>query len=930
MVKAVIFDLDGVLVSTDELHYEAWKQLGEELGINNFTKEDNLRQRGVSRMKSLDVLLEKTDRVYTEEEKEHLAERKNEKYVAALDTLTPEAILPGVMPFLTFLKEKQIRIGVGSSSKNAPLILDKIGLRTYFDAVSSGWDTDHSKPDPDIFLIAAQKLGIPPEECVVIEDADAGITAARRAGMYAIAVGSAKDNQKADYGACSLETLPYRTLELFNEEAFCITENGFDEGRIAWYGNKFLTGNGYLGVRGTMEEYTKEQMCAINLAGVYDRVGNSWRESVNAPNPFYARVCVDGKEYALPQDAPLDQMQQLNFRYGLQRRKTRWQTEKGTLLVRSERFASMFRQHLLAMRYAVSADYDCQITITLGIDGDVWDIHGPHFVKTISECEGALLRVTGITGEKQIRVTTSALVTADGIVMHDCTDAHAYQKISIRAKAGHTYWIEEIASIRTTADNLPFTDHLETLSYHQLKQEQICAWNAIWALSEVTIDGDSEAELALNYSIYQLNCIAPRNLYATSIPARGLSGQVYKGAIFWDTEMFMLDYYIGTAPEIARTLLQYRINTLDGARKKAAEYGLQGAYYAWESQEGGYDACSDFNLVDVFTKRPVRTYFRDKQYHISAAIVYGFVKYLRATGDVAILKDGGLEVIVECARFYRSILIRQVDSEDYEIRDVIGPDEYHERVNNNAYTNRMAKFVFETAAALLEKMPYKETSIGSASQLREIFLDSAKKLCQKEPDQELLIEQFDYYFDLEDVDIETVRSRLCDPKEYWGGAHGVASDTQILKQADVVAMLGMFPEKFDRETMMRNLQYYEPRTEHGSSLSACMYALVACYTGQGDFAYPLFMKSAQIDLLPPGKEWLGLVYIGGTHPAAAGGAWIVAVKGFAGVSAEGNTLQCRPTLPKKWKRMCFKLCHQGVLYEISVTHSGSEIRKLRR
>lgn len=161
MVKAVIFDLDGVLVSTDELHYEAWKQLGEELGINNFTKEDNLRQRGVSRMKSLDVLLEKTDRVYTEEEKEHLAERKNEKYVAALDTLTPEAILPGVMPFLTFLKEKQIRIGVGSSSKNAPLILDKIGLRTYFDAVSSGWDTDHSKPDPDIFLIAAQKLGIP-------------------------------------------------------------------------------------------------------------------------------------------------------------------------------------------------------------------------------------------------------------------------------------------------------------------------------------------------------------------------------------------------------------------------------------------------------------------------------------------------------------------------------------------------------------------------------------------------------------------------------------------------------------------------------------------------------------------------------------------------------------------------------------------------
>ncbi len=928
MVKAVIFDLDGVLVSTDELHYEAWKQLSVELGIHNFTKEDNLRQRGVSRMKSLDVLLGKADRVYTDEEKDRLAERKNEKYVAALEALTPEAILPGVLPFLMFLKERNIRIAVGSSSKNALLILDQTGLRTYFDAISCGWDTDHSKPDPDVFLIAAKKLGISPEECVVIEDAHAGIAAARRAGMYAIAVGAARDSRKADYCTDSLETLPYRTLELFREEAFCITETGFDKGRIAWYGNKFLTGNGYFGVRGTMEEYTKQQMCAINLAGVYDRVGDSWRESVNAPNPFYVRIRVDGKAYALPMAVPLDQMQQLNFRYGLQRRRTLWQTEKGTLLVRSERFASMSRQHLLAMRYSISADYDCQITITAGIDGDVWDIHGPHFVKKIPKGNGALLRVTGITGEKQIRVITSAVITADGTVVQDCTDTHAYGQISIRAKAGHTYWIEEIASIQTTVDNLPFTDQIETLSYFQLKQEQICAWNAIWSLSEVEIDGDSEAELALNYSIYQLNCIAPRNLHATSIPARGLSGQVYKGAIFWDTEMFMLDYYIGTAPEIAKTLLQYRIDTLDGARKKAAEYGLQGAYYAWESQEGGYEACSDFNLVDVFTKRPVRTYFRDKQYHISAAIVYGFVKYLRATGDVSILKDGGLEVIVECARFYRSILIRQVDSEVYEIRDVVGPDEYHERVNNNAYTNRMAKFVFETAAALLEQMPYKEASIESGVQLRELFLDSAKRLCQKTANHELLIEQFDHYFELEDIDIETVRSRLCDPKEYWGGAHGVASDTQILKQADVVAMLGMFPEEYNRKTMMQNLQYYEPRTEHGSSLSACMYALVACYTGQGDFAYPLFMKSAQIDLLPPGKEWLGLVYIGGTHPASAGGAWIVAVKGFAGVSADGNILQCRPALPQKWKRMCFKLRYQGVLYEICVTHAGAEVKEL--
>ena len=210
-------------------------------------------------------------------------------------------------------------------------------------------------------------------------------------------------------------------------------------------------------------------------------------------------------------------------------------------------------------------------------------------------------------------------------------------------------------------------------------------------MSYIKIDGDEEVERDINYSIYHLNCIAPRNMKDKSIAARGLSGQVYKGAVFWDTEMFMIDYFMHTEPEVAKTLIGYRISTLDGARKKAKEYGLDGAYYAWESQEGGFEGCSDYNVVDVFTKRPMRTHFRDKQYHISAAVVYAIVKYIRATGDTGILKDGAMEVIIECARLYRSMLLRKADSNKYEIYDVVGPDEYHERVNNNAYTNKMAQ-----------------------------------------------------------------------------------------------------------------------------------------------------------------------------------------------------------------------------------------------
>lgn len=217
MIEAVIFDLDGVLVTTDELHYQAWKTLAESIGIDNFTKEDNLRQRGVSRMASLEIVLEKTDKNYTEEEKEVLAEKKNTMYVSSLATLSPEDVLPGVMDFIRFLKSKGIKTAIGSASKNTPLILEKTGIIDLFDEIVCGLDTQKSKPDPEVFLLGAQRLNISPERCVVIEDSDAGIKAAKSGGMYAVAVGAARNNLHADYSAQSLDDFDYERNDLFNE-----------------------------------------------------------------------------------------------------------------------------------------------------------------------------------------------------------------------------------------------------------------------------------------------------------------------------------------------------------------------------------------------------------------------------------------------------------------------------------------------------------------------------------------------------------------------------------------------------------------------------------------------------------------------------------------------------------------------------------------
>lgn len=214
MIKAVIFDLDGVLVTTDELHFSAWKQLADELNITGFTRADNARQRGVSRMASLEVVLEKTDKKFSDEEKTALAEKKNDMYVKSLESLDKSAVLDGVFDFITYLRNNGIRTAVGSASKNTPVILGKTNLADKFDAVSCGLDTQKSKPDPEVFLIAAKKLGIAPSECVVIEDSDAGIEAAKAGGMYAIAMGVAENNSKADISVSSIGRL-YKIITMF-------------------------------------------------------------------------------------------------------------------------------------------------------------------------------------------------------------------------------------------------------------------------------------------------------------------------------------------------------------------------------------------------------------------------------------------------------------------------------------------------------------------------------------------------------------------------------------------------------------------------------------------------------------------------------------------------------------------------------------------
>lgn len=206
MIKAVIFDLDGVIVNTDELHYKAWKMITNQEGIE-FNPEINHGLRGISRMDSLNIILEKASKVYTEEEKIMLASKKNHYYVESLKTLSKKDILPGISHVINLLKQKQVKIAIGSSSKNAKMILEKIGLLEFFDAIADGNDIEKSKPAPDVFLKAAKKLGVLPTSCIVVEDAESGIAAAKNANMLAAALFDARKSPLADYRFDHIEDL---------------------------------------------------------------------------------------------------------------------------------------------------------------------------------------------------------------------------------------------------------------------------------------------------------------------------------------------------------------------------------------------------------------------------------------------------------------------------------------------------------------------------------------------------------------------------------------------------------------------------------------------------------------------------------------------------------------------------------------------------
>ena len=442
------------------------------------------------------------------------------------------------------------------------------------------------------------------------------------------------------------------------------------------------------------------------------------------------------------------------------------------------------------------------------------------------------------------------------------------------------------------------------------------AWGQRWRAADVVVEGDDAVQRALRFAVYHLTSAANPDDETVSVGARALTGDAYFGHVFWDTEIYLLPFYTAVWPEAARAMLTYRFRTLPAARAKAARMGFKGALYAWESADTGEETTPervmgpDGAMIDILTGQ--------MELHISADVAYAVWQYWRATGDDEFFVAAGAEILLETARFWASRAVMEADGKRH-IRHVIGPDEYHEDVDDNAFTNVMGRWniarALEAIEALRARWPDRAVTLFEKLSLSDDEItdwrDAAERIVTGLDPATGIYEQFAGYHQREPLDLSQYADRKVPIDVVIGRERTQRS--QVVKQADVVALMALLPDEFPGAMAEANFRHYEPRTAHGSSLSAGMHALVAARLGDADMALRFLHHAAAADLeLDPNSA-------GGIRIAGLGGVWQAVVLGFAGLDISGETIGIAPRLPPEWRSVSFSVRWRGRPVQVRIT-----------
>ncbi|HEX6873310.1 MAG TPA: glycosyl hydrolase family 65 protein [Micromonosporaceae bacterium] len=444
----------------------------------------------------------------------------------------------------------------------------------------------------------------------------------------------------------------------------------------------------------------------------------------------------------------------------------------------------------------------------------------------------------------------------------------------------------------------------EEAGFDRLLREHRQAWARRWRHADVVIDGDRHLQQAVRFALFHIMASVGDDDEA-AVGARGLSGPAYLGHVFWDSDVFVLPFLAATHPSAARAMLEYRIRRLPAARAAARSLGLDGARFPWESAVAGVDVTPGSVKLPTGDEAVIRT--GDLEEHIVADVAWAAACYLDWTGDVAFAAGPGGELLADTARYWAS-RVRLDEQGRGHIEHVMGPDEYHQPVDDNAYTNVMARWNLRRAA----EVP------GVAQPERDHWLALADTIVDGYHPQTGRYEQFAGFFDLEPLIIAEpgVAPRRPIAAELLFGVARTAR-SQVVKQADVLMLHHLVPDETVPGSLEPNLDYYEPRTAHGSSLSPAVHASILARAGRFDDALHWLTVAARMDL-----DDLSGSTAGGLHLATMGGLWQALAFGFAGLQVRGDRLVVRPSLPPDWRALELNLRFRGAPVRLHLSPAG--------
>lgn len=729
-----------------------------------------------------------------------------------------------------------------------------------------------------------------------------------------------------------------------------IIEEGFESDRVKSSESLFSIGNGAMGQRANFEEaYSGKTFQGSYIAGIYypDKTKVGWWKNgypeyfakvLNAPNWIGINVEINGENLDLAQCAAVKNFRrELNMQEGIYYRLFDAELQNGVeVAVKVTRFLSLDLDEMGAIHYEITPlNTDAEIVFKPYIDAGVhnedanweekfWEPQNVkhHDNKAFVTARTFKTHFTATTfmqnaifknGENLNTIPSSVEETIAKVIFTYKISAQKGQTVGIQKYGGYT------VSMNHKEENLiPAAENVLTkangLGFAALIENQKQAWAKIWEMSDITIDGDVKAQQGIRFNIFQLNQTYLGKDSRLNIGPKGFTGEKYGGSTYWDTEAYCIPFYMATKDQqVARNLLAYRYNQLDRAIENAGKLGFKNgaALYPMVTMNG--EECHNEWEITF------------EEIHRNGAIAFAIYNYYRFTGDYSYIPEKGLEVLIGIARFWHQRANFSTKRNQYVILGVTGPNEYENNVNNNWYTNYIAKWCIQYAVEQIHRIekeyPSDYTRILnkvqlSASEIQKMSEVAANMYFPYSKEHNVYLQQ-DGFLDKELVKVSDLDKAERPINQKWSWDRILRSP--YIKQADTLQGFYFFEDHFSKEELERHFDFYEPFTVHESSLSPCVHSIQAAVLGRMEQAYTFYLRTSRLDLDDYNKE-----VHEGLHITSMAGTWMSIVEGFGGMRVKKGELHFEPRIPSQWKGYSFKINFRNQIVKVTVTQNETQ------